>query len=499
MGYYLMYLRTSRADEEKERYGKYETLAAHEEDLNRLAARDGYHVAQVYRELVSGETIAGRPEFRKVMERISDPDCDGILVHAVDRLGRGDPMEYGWILSTIRFAGALIVTPGRVYDTSRAEDIQQLKLQMFVSNIEFDHIRERLVKGSENAVRRGGYIGTRPPYGYDKAVVDRVHTLVPNEIEAPTVRLMFEMAASGSNKGAISRRLNSSGLLTRHGKLWTSSRVANTLSNPIYKGYVRYGHTRTKAVSRDGISVTKARVVSKEGDYVLARGVHEPLVSDEVWEQANRLAFEAVPVKRNGTIMNPLAGLIVCAKCGRALVRQDVKNKYGMHYPRLHHAYNTECQCKSVSIAYVMECLKDVLVRDVRDLEESVSDGSDHSDELSSIEAELRREDGRLDKLMELFYADAISVTEFKERRDASREKVQRLRNRHDELESMDRSAGEVVVRAREAIGMMADDSVSAATLNEALRSFISSIEYEELDRAMRNRKIALTIRLRAL
>ena len=146
-----------------------------------------------------------------------------------------------------------------------------------------------------------------------------------------------------------------------------------------------------------------------------------------------------------------------------------------------------------------MECLKDVLVRDVRDLEESVSDGSDHSDELSSIEAELRREDGRLDKLMELFYADAISVTEFKERRDASREKVQRLRNRHDELESMDRSAGEVVVRAREAIGMMADDSVSAATLNEALRSFISSIEYEELDRAMRNRKIALTIRLRAL
>ena len=92
-GYYLMYLRKSRADAEKERYGKYETLAVHEEQLTKLARMERLRVAEVYRELVSGETIEARTEFKKVMDRISDPDCEGVIVHAIDRLGNQAGLE----------------------------------------------------------------------------------------------------------------------------------------------------------------------------------------------------------------------------------------------------------------------------------------------------------------------------------------------------------------------------------------------------------------------
>ena len=497
-GYYLMYLRKSRADVEKERYGRFETLAVHEEELTRLAQREGYPVAEVYRELVSGETIAARTEFQKVMERIADPECRGVIVHAIDRLGRGDPMEYGWILSSFRWTGTHIVTPGREYDPESPDDLQQLKLQMFVSNIEFEHIRERLHQGSVRSAERGNYVGSRPPYGYDKAVVDRNHTLVPNH-EAPVVRRIFEMASGGSNKGAIARSLNESGVPTQRGGIWTAQRIGTILSNPVYKGWVRYGRTTQRVVSRDGLQFRKKTVTNEEGSYVLARGVHEPLVEEGVWEEANRRAFEAVPVRRDRSIKNPLAGLIVCAGCGRALVRQDVTNPYGQHFPRLHHAYNTECQCKSVSLDYVVECLCEALEGIAADLEAGVVRSGADPAEIEAIERTLDAEGRRLDKLMELYYAEAITVSEFKERRAASDELVRRLRRRHDELAARSVDPAELAFGTREAIALLRDPSVGAERKNEALKAVVERIEYEELDRARKDRRISLHVTLRGL
>lgn len=494
-GYYIMYLRKSRADAEKEKYGQYETLAIHEKTLTELAQRERYRIAKIYRELVSGESIEERTEFKKVLDHIADPYCLGVLVHAVDRLGRGDPMEYGLILSSLKYTRTLVVTPGRIYDPSNAEDQQQLKLQMFVSNIEFEHIRERLHNGNIGSAERGNYQGSKPPYGYDK--VPYKSALVPNEKEAPVVKLIFRLAEDGWNKGAIARHLNESGIKTRFGHLWTAARIGTILSNPIYKGMVRYGYRRQHVVARDGLKFVKKTIVSREGQYVLTRGNHEPLVSEEVWELANRNAFEGVPVKRDRAIKNPLAGLIVCGKCGRALVRQAVKNKHGRSYDRLHHAYYTECQCKSISLNYVLDCLCDALEEIANDIEaHSVQCGSDPA-EIEAVERALAEESRKLDKLIELFNADAISIYEFKERREASDEFVERLKEKHDELVSKNVDPSEIVFTTREAIGILRNENVSAEVKNNALKRFIETIEYEEIDRAMKNRQIKLTVHLR--
>lgn len=498
-GYYLIYLRKSRADVEKERYGRFETLAVHEEQLTRFAQREGYPVAEVYRELVSGESVAGRAEFRKVLDRINDPECRGVIVHAIDRLGRGDPMEYGWILSALRFSRTLVITPGRSYDPTDPADLQSLKLQMFVANVEYDHIRERMHGGSVASAERGNYVGSRAPYGYDRAVVDRRHTLVPNADEAPVVRRMYEMAAAGSNKGVIARALNADGIKSKRGTIWTAQRVGQTLSNPIYKGMVRYGWRQTRVVARDGIEFTKRAVFAAPGEYVLSKGVHEPLVADNVWEAANRKALGGAPVRRRARVKNPLAGVIVCGKCGRALVRQDVRGASGKRYPRLHHAYYTECQVKSVSQAYVVESLCVALERVADDLESGVTPcGIDHA-ELESMERRIAAEEGRLDKLIELYNAEAITVAEFKERRAGSDEMVSTLRARLAELRSRDVDAGEVAFRTREAIRSLRDPSLTEEEQNAVLKAVVERVEYFELDRARVNRKIELRVRLRGL
>lgn len=496
-GYYIMYLRRSRADIEKEKYGEFNTLAAHEKTLTELAVRRNLKIGAIYRELVSGESIEERAEFKKVLEHIADPLCLGVLVHAIDRLGRGDPVDYGLIISSLQYTHTKVITPKRDYDPNIGDDREQLKTKMFHSNIELEHIVERLHDGNIRSAKDGNYQGSKPPYGYDK--VPYRAALVPNEKEAPVVKLIFKLASEGWNKGAIARHLNASGIKTRFGYLWTAARIGTILSNPVYKGMVRYGYRRQQVVSRDGLKFIKKTTVSKEGQYVLEKGNHEPLVSEEIWELANKKAFEGIPVKRDRSIKNPLAGLIVCGKCGRALVRQNVKGKNGGQFPRLHHAYYTECQCKSISLAYVMDCLCDALEDIAADLETGcIRCGIDPA-ELEAVEHALAVEDKKLDKLIELFNEDAITIHEFKERRAASDKMVEQLMKRHDELTSKGVTAEEIIFSTQEALEKLRDDSVSAEEKNKALRMFIERIDYFEIDQARKNRQIELHVKLRGI
>lgn len=491
MSSFVMYLRKSRADAEAEKRGRFETLAEHERQLRALCKERGITVSETYRELVSGESIAERHEFQRVLEKVKDPGCSGIVCHAIDRLGRGDPMEYGYVLSTLRFNGCSIVTPTRTYDTANPSDLQQLKLQMFVANVEFDHIRERLKDGSRRAVERGCYIGSHAPFGYDKCKLDNTPTLKPNA-EAEAVRLMYELACSGLDKGKIARRLNADGIKTKNGKLWTAARVGATLANPIYKGLLRWGRYRVAQHSENGLIVKRREA----GECSLHMGIHEPLVTEDEWDRANALAFEPVPIQRSHIIKNPLAGIIKCGLCGRAMIRQEVTGEHGQKYERLHHAYNTECQVKSISLPYVMDTLADVLVAIADDCEVPAPDESD-THELEQVERSLRTESKKLDKLLQLFYADAIDVQEFKTRREECRAVVADLRRRRDILACAPLSHVERCSTVHEVVNMLKDDSIPADARNTALKMLVERIDYYELDTAHKNRRIKLDVVLR--
>ena len=109
----------------------------------------------------------------------------------------------------------------------------------------------------------------------------------------------------------------------------------------------------------------------------------------------------------------------------------------------------------------------------------------------------MAEEDRRLDKLMELFYADAIDVREFKRRRDASADMTSRMRERYDELKARDVDATALAMGAREAVALISDPDVPAAEQNAALRSVVERIDYWREDK--RGGKITLAVHLRGL
>ena len=66
---YVQYLRKSRFDRDYAELNVEETLKRHEEILNKLAKDRGYHIAKTYYEVVSGESIAARPQVQDVYKR----------------------------------------------------------------------------------------------------------------------------------------------------------------------------------------------------------------------------------------------------------------------------------------------------------------------------------------------------------------------------------------------------------------------------------------------
>ena len=190
---YCMYLRKSREDMDAERSGQGDTLKRHEEMLFALARQQNLSVGRVYREVVSGETISGRPQMQQLLRDVEKGLWEGVLVTEVTRLARGDTMDQGIVAKTFKYSNTRIVTPLKTYNPAERSDEEYFEFGLFMSRREYQMINQRLQNGRIRAVMEGKYPGNTPPYGYaiQKLTNQKGNTLVVVEDQAKTVRNVF--------------------------------------------------------------------------------------------------------------------------------------------------------------------------------------------------------------------------------------------------------------------------------------------------------------------
>ena len=100
-GYYI-YLRKSRQDRDLEAStGKHDTLERHRAALLELASKRGLTVTGIYEEVVSGDTIAERPEMQRLLADVEKNKCAGVLVMEVARLARGNTTDQGIVAEAL--------------------------------------------------------------------------------------------------------------------------------------------------------------------------------------------------------------------------------------------------------------------------------------------------------------------------------------------------------------------------------------------------------------
>lgn len=335
---YCIYLRKSRADEEAEAHGEGETLARHETALLATAKRMSLDITEIYREILSGESIAGRPVMQQLLSEVEQGAWDGVLVMEIERLARGDTIDQGIVAQTFKYSDTKIVTPAKVYNPNNEFDEEYFEFGLFMSRREYKTINRRLQRGRIASVKEGKFIGHIPPYGYKRIKLDKQKgwTLQPIQDEADTVRLMFDLYAYGSPKNGytdrigtakIAKVLNELHITTRKNQQWTYHAVLDILRNPAYIGKLRYNSRPSiKKMVNGKVKTIRPRIK----DCTVVDGLHDAIIDKKTWNTVQDILSNNPPtqVDTRHQIKNPLAGLVICGVCGKTMIRRPYASGY---------------------------------------------------------------------------------------------------------------------------------------------------------------------------
>lgn len=323
---YCIYLRKSRADAEAEARGEGETLARHEKILLSLAKKMKISITKIYKEIVSGETIAARPVMQELLGDVENEVWKGVLVMEIERLARGDTMDQGLVAQTFKYSSTKIITPVKTYDPDNEFDEEYFEFGLFMSRREYKTINRRLQRGRLQSVKEGKFIGSIPPYGYKRKKIedDSGYTLEVHAEESKIVALIFKWYTTERiGPVRIQNRLNEMKAPTRKGGPWTSSTIKDILSNPVYTGKIRHGYRPQEKKVVNGEVVTES---PRSKNPTLYAGLHEAIIDEKTFYLAQEYRGGNPPVPTKHITKNPLAGLIVCGVCGRKMTRMPYKN-----------------------------------------------------------------------------------------------------------------------------------------------------------------------------
>lgn len=484
----LLYLRKSRTDDPT--LDVEEILSRHETILDEYAERTwGKKIPeeQKIRELVSGETIDSRPGLLGILKAIESPKVKGLLVVEVQRLGRPDLEDIGRLSKLFRYTNTLVITPQKTFDLRNEYDREAFERELMRGNEYLEYTKKIMSRGRLLSVQQGNYIGTKPPYGYDKDIImegkKKCHTLKINEAEADVVRMVFDMYVNKDmGRVNIAHHLNELNIPTRTGALWAQDTIKTILENDHYIGKVRWNWRKTVTVVEDG-EIKKARPKTEVGEYLVYDGKHQAIISDELFAAAREKQGKNHREKAKTKVRNPLAGLLFC-QCGRAMSLRTYSNK---SEPRL--LCDNQVYCKTTSCLYseIIDRVRDTLAECISDFEIRLQSDDKTSQKLH--ENLIKRLKAKMEELnkkelnqWEKYSEDGMPKEIF----EKLNEKVLREKDEVQQAlcaayESMPEPIDyeEQLLRFRNALEALDDPEVSAEKKNRLLKACIERIDYK--------------------
>ena len=481
---WLMYLRKSRQDDPHETVE--EVLEKHHAMLQDWALRElGRTIPEehIFREIVSGERIADRRELQKVLRAIESDDVAGIICRDCSRLSRGDLIDCGTLMSTLQYTSTLVATPMMIYDLEDKKHKQFFQDELLRGSYYLEYTKEVLTNGREIAVtKKGAYIGSAAPYGYKKVKIGKLCTLEPHETEADVVRMIFDMYVNQDiTFHSIGRKLDAMGIKPRTGETWRDTTLRQIISNHHYDGKVIWGKRKTKTTIEDG-KVLQHRRWSENDDYAIVDGMHPALIDHDMFVKANEKRVNNPRIIRDLKLSNPLAGILVCSKCGHVMRRvpySHAEDRFACH------TYKPACM-KSIKMVDVYEAVITTLEQvELPDLKAKL-DGNQGSARaiqqklLDGLQKQLAEYKVQEENQYELLETKKYTLELFEKRNAALREKMKQCekqiietqRNMPAEVDYAER-----IVAMEDAIAALRDESRSIEDKNVCLKRIIDKIE----------------------
>ncbi len=252
----------------------------------------------------SGGTT-NRPEFQKMMDSVRAGEVDVVVIYKLDRISR-NKRDFWNLVHEFRQYNVTIVTATQFVEMQTSGGRAATGVLMDFAEYEREIDSER-INGQIRAARMAGrWASAATPYGYAKT---QHAELVVDEEAAKRVRFIFERYLVIKSARQVAIELNERFGDKELGKPWRTANVYRILENIAYKGYVMY----------------------KDREY---KGIHTPLVTEEVWAKAREIAAENTVCaggERRIVTIAEFKGILKCGHCGGAMA-PTFTNKRGRRY-----------------------------------------------------------------------------------------------------------------------------------------------------------------------
>jgi len=229
---------------------------------------------------ITGTLAAKRPEFVRMLEDAKEGRFDLIVTREVCRFAR-NTVDTLSITRELKNYGVEVYFVSDNIWTMDGDGELRLSIMATLAQEESRKISERVLAGQAISRENGVLYGTGNIIGYDR--IDGNYVI--NQEQAETIRLIFELYASGMGMTRVANELTARGRLDGAGnKVWNAVKVSRTIRNATYKGYICYNKSRVNNY------LEKKRIKNLDEDsFILKKGNFEPIVSEELWDYCNQL------------------------------------------------------------------------------------------------------------------------------------------------------------------------------------------------------------------
>jgi site-specific DNA recombinase len=418
----------------------------HEKRARAYAEAKGWKLREVYRlEAVSGKSVMGHPETKRMLAHIASGHITGIIFSKLARLAR-NTRELLDFADIFREHDADLISLQESIDTTTPAGRLFYTMIAAMAQWEREEIAERVAVSVPIRAKLGKSTGGAAPFGYQW----KDKQLLSDPREAPIRKLIYELFLEHKRKKAVARLLNEKGYRTRSGGKFSDTTVDRLLRDPIAKGTRRANYTKS-------LGQGKQWKLKPREDWVLSS--IEPIVSEEIWAQCNVMLDEQrARLKKPGPKpMHLFAGVLGC-HCG-GMMYVDASYKSGKYV------------CRACRNKIGIGDLEAVFHEQLRDFFLSPEDVARHlgqadeeikakEERLVGLESELGKARSDMDKVYRLYMSDQISPEGFgrtyrplEERLKAMEDELPRLQGEVDFLKVQYLGKDEILAETRDLYG----------------------------------------------
>lgn len=279
---------------------------------------------------ISGSGSAERPGFRRLLKLVTDQQVGIVLGLEMSRLARNSK-DWHDLFEVCAIFQTLIADEDGVFDPQDPNDRLVLGLKGIIAEMELHTMKVRLERGRLNKARRGELFHD-VPVGY---VLDEqdLPQLDPDESARHVMTMFFHLFESLGSSHALfhhlaehnirlpfrqDRRDRSSPIDWR---LAAKTTVYELLKHPLYAG--AYGYARRKSYRQKNGKKQGKKYLPPDQWKVLIKDLHPAYITWAQYEANQRRLHENDNVgDRSGPVRGGsalLAGIVMCAHCGRRL------------------------------------------------------------------------------------------------------------------------------------------------------------------------------------